>query len=59
VPCAAGETCDTTNHECVGRACATDDDCDVCQTCNGTATKACAAPPAGSDAGVQCVLNGR
>ena len=43
----AGETCDTTAHECVGRTCATPADCDVCQKC--TATK-CAAYTAGEAA---------
>ncbi len=45
---AGGETCDTDNtsptfHECVGRACAADADCAVCQTCNGT-TNTCGGP---------------
>jgi mono/diheme cytochrome c family protein len=29
------ETCDTTAHECIGRTCAVDSDCRVCQTCSG------------------------
>lgn len=37
--------------ECVGRACAVDDDCDACQTCTGNL---CVAPTAGST----CVTNG-
>ncbi len=41
---AAGETCNVATKECVGKTCATKDDCDACQSC--TATK-CAAPAAG------------
>jgi hypothetical protein len=60
----AGETCDMTNHECIGRPCATDDDCHVCQTCNGPDAGAsdggsdgglCAAPLANSG----CLVTGR
>ncbi len=40
--CKVGETCDLTSHECYGKACAVDTDCDVCQTCS--VTKTCAVP---------------
>jgi cytochrome c553 len=39
----AGETCDMTAHECVGRVCNNPSDCDVCQKC---ASNKCAAYPA-------------
>jgi hypothetical protein len=52
---AAGETCfvapndaGITTGECVGKTCAVDSDCDVCQTCSTTAPKVCVAPAAGS-----------
>lgn len=43
---AAGETCDATAKECVGKACADDSECTVCQTCTGS--NVCAAPAAAS-----------
>lgn len=40
---AAGETCNMTTNECIGKTCAVDSDCDACQTCTaGVLT--CAAP---------------
>jgi hypothetical protein len=36
----AGESCNMTTHECVGKTCAIDKDCDACQTCSTT----CIAP---------------
>jgi mono/diheme cytochrome c family protein len=33
----AGETCDVTAHECVGRVCGGPEDCDVCQKCTANA----------------------
>lgn len=49
---AAGETCNMTNKECVGKTCATDADCDACQTCGGGLI--CVAPIAAST----CLTNG-
>lgn len=55
--CMAGETCDTTAHECVGRTCATAADCDVCQKCDGAST--CAAYTAGEAAQLgACIATG-
>ena len=52
----AGETCDMTAHECVGRTCAGPEDCDVCQKC--TATK-CAAYTAAEGAALgACIVTG-
>lgn len=42
---AAGETCNMTSKECVGRTCGTAADCGACQSCTG---KKCAAPAAGA-----------
>ncbi len=39
--CASGESCSLATHECVGRACGDDIDCDTCQTCG---TGRCQAP---------------
>jgi len=44
-PCHAGESCSAATHECVGKACKADVECDTCQTCNAGA---CAAPGANS-----------
>ena len=53
--CRLGETCyanpATKINECVGGACATDDDCDVCQTCTDSV---CVAP----DAKSTCIASG-
>jgi mono/diheme cytochrome c family protein len=50
--CHAGESCSAATHECVGKACTADVECDTCQTCNaGT----CAAPAADS----ACVASAR
>ncbi len=45
---AAGETCNATTKECVGRTCAVDSDCNTCQTCSGGATPVCVAPMTGA-----------
>jgi len=50
---AAGETCNLTTNECVGRTCDADADCDACQTCNTTSSK-CEAPTAAS----ACLVSG-
>lgn len=56
--CTAGESCDTTAKECVGRACVTEDDCDVCQKCDGS--NKCAAFTAGEAAQLgACLVTGR
>jgi len=47
--CRTGESCFLGTHECVGRACGADLDCEVCQTCGGGA---CQAPAPSSP----CVL---
>ncbi len=40
---ALGETCDTTNHECINRTCAGDDTkCPVCQVCTANTNTQCA-----------------
>jgi hypothetical protein len=44
--CNAGEMCDATTNECVGKACAAAADCDACQTCGNSGT--CEAPTAAS-----------
>jgi hypothetical protein len=52
----AGETCDTTAHECVGRTCATPADCDVCQKCSATKCAAFTAAEAAQLGG--CIATG-
>jgi hypothetical protein len=49
--CLAGETCDATTHECVGRACTATFQCDACQTCTANV---CVAPAANST----CLVGG-
>jgi cytochrome c553 len=49
--CLPGDADAGVGGECVGGACAVDDDCDACQTCTGNR---CVAPAAGST----CVTNG-
>lgn len=45
--CQSGESCFPDTHECIGKACSVDSDCDACQTCGGgqcqapLATSAC------------------
>jgi hypothetical protein len=43
--CQAGESCASATHECFGKACSADVDCDTCQTC---VAGACAIPAADS-----------
>ena len=52
-----GPTCDTANHECVGKtACGSDSDCPVCQVCAGAGPKSCTLPAAGPLGG--CIAAG-
>ena len=56
VTCPSTMTCDTTNKECVGLSCQTNDDCPVCQTCTAAGNTKCALPSA--DLVAACVASG-